>query len=96
MTNKKRIRSGKQKAQIAIAALSKEETINQIASNNKIHTTQIRRWRDKLQNGAEIIFNDSQEKLIKEKNELIEELYKQIGKQKVEIDWLKKNFKIIN
>lgn len=34
--------------------------------------------------------DDSHKQEIKEKDHLIEELYKQVGKHKVELDWLKK------
>ena len=38
----------------------------------------------------EIIFSGKPNSALKEKNELIEELYKQVGQLKVELDWLKK------
>lgn len=90
------MRSAKAKAQIGIAALSNQSTINEIASKNNIHPTQVRRWRDKIQNEAESLFTDNHQKAIAEKDKQMEELYKQIGQQKVEADWLKKKFGIIH
>jgi hypothetical protein len=34
--------------------------------------------------------DDSHKKVIQEKDHLIDELYKQVGKHKVELDWMKK------
>jgi len=96
MKNQKIMRSAKAKAQIGIAALSNQSTINEIASKNNIHPTQVRRWRDKIQNEAESLFTDNHQKAIAEKDKQMEELYKQIGQQKVEADWLKKKFGIIH
>ncbi len=96
MKNKKVIRNSKVKAQIGLIALTNKKTINEIASDNNIHPTQVRRWRDKIQEGIESIFTDNHQKTIADKNAQIEELYKQIGQQKVEVDWLKKKFGILN
>ena len=35
-------------------------------------------------------FSEKKERQEKDQNELIDELYKKIGQQKVELDWLKK------
>ena len=43
-----------------------------------------------------IIFSEQQLKKDNEKDELIDELYKQIGQLKVEIDWLKKKSELFS
>ena len=43
-----------------------------------------------LNKGAIGLFEKKNGKAKKDEGKLIEELYKQIGQQKVEIDWLKK------
>lgn len=78
------------KAKVALEATKGVETTGQLASRFSVHPTQIGVWRQKLINGIERIFSD-REKIDKEKDrEFVDELYKQIGKQKIEIDWLKK------
>ena len=78
------------KAQVALEAIKEILTIAQISSQYGIHGTQVRQWKKEA---ARILlegFSDKRTKDTKEQEELIEELYKQIGQQKVEIDWLKK------
>ncbi len=81
-----------QKAAIALAALKEEKTINQIASENELHPTQVRRWRDALKANAEDIFLQSN---IKTKSgsisqSEIDELHRVIGIRDAELEWLKK------
>lgn len=80
------------KAKVALEANKGVETTGQLASRFSVHPTQIGVWKQKLINGIERIFSD-REKIDKEKDrEFVDELYKQIGKQKIEIDWLKKRW----
>jgi transposase-like protein len=81
-----------QKAAIALAALKEEKTINQIASENELHPTQVRRWRDALKANAQDIFLQSN---IKTKSgsisqSEIDELHRVIGIRDAELEWLKK------
>lgn len=66
------------------------QTINSICSKYSVHPTQARRWKEQLSENINCLFEKSTNNEIKEKDKLIEELYKQIGKSKVELDWLKK------
>ncbi len=67
-----------------------EQTISLIYFKHSIHPTQARKWKDQLSDNINSVFNNSANNPIKEKDKLIEELYKQIGQLKVELDWLKK------
>lgn len=65
--------------------------MSQVCSRFGIHPTQARRWKEKALQVLEHSFDGNGiEAKVKEKDQLIEELYKQIGKLKVEVDWLKK------
>ncbi len=83
------------KAKIALEALKEQKTIAELASIYGVHTTQIKQWKQQaialLQEG----FSDKRKHYEQDKAELIEDLYKQIGKQKVANDWLKKKIGII-
>jgi putative transposase len=78
------------KARVALDAVKGEKTMAQIASEYSIHPNQIRLWRQKLLKGLPELFSDRPERRRQEHEQLQEELYKQIGQLKVELDWLKK------
>lgn len=78
------------KAKIAIEALKEEKTTAELASKYEVHPTQIRKWRSVLQDEASRLFERKGDKSKDDNQKLIEELYRQIGQQKVELDWLKK------
>ena len=78
------------KKQVALALLRGEKTLNEIASEYGIHPTQADKWKQQLLSGIEKIFSEGLKDEEKEREKLIEELYKQIGQLKVESDWLKK------
>jgi len=80
------------KAKVALEAAKGAETTGQLASRFSVHPTQIGVWKKKLLEGLERIFSDK-DKIDKEKDRaFVDELYKQIGKQKIEIEWLKKRW----
>ena len=73
-------------------ALSQLKTIAEIASTYKLHPSQVAKWKSQLKNNAEALFTDGRQKQRESKNseEVNDELYQQIGKLKVELDWMKK------
>jgi transposase len=78
------------KTQVALEALKEVVTIAQLSAQRGVHSAQIQKWKKEA---LEILlegFSDKRNKNIKEQEALVEELYKQIGQQKVELDWLKK------
>ncbi len=89
-------RTAKYKAKVALQALSKLNTVTQLSSKYQIHHSLISRWRAKIETEAESLFNSNNQKVIRDKEEIIEELYKQIGQLKVELDWLKKKSNFIS
>jgi transposase len=79
------------KAQVAIEALKEQKTLNQISVEYGVHQNQISLWKKELIGKASEIFDSEHKKI---DPELIEDvkapLYKEIGKLKVENDFLKK------
>lgn len=82
--------SGNFKGKVAIEAVKEERTLAELSSQYEIHANQIRNWKTQLIQRAGELFEDNRKKNDKDKDALIEELYKQVGQLKVELDWLKK------
>ena len=78
------------KAQVALAAIKEEKTITELAGLYGVHATQITKWKKQALDSLSEIFSNKQERRSQEEHENTEELYRQIGKQKVEIEFLKK------
>ena len=80
------------KAKVALEAIREEETIVELASRYGVHPTQIKKWKKTATEEIVELFKNGRQKGggEKEKNLFIEELYKEIGQLKVELDWLKK------
>ena len=67
-----------------------------ITSKYTIHISQVNGWKKQFKRGIAEIFRDKRRKDETERETLIDELYKQIGQQKVEIDFLKKKSKLFS
>lgn len=78
------------KARVALEAIRGEKTIAQVAAEYGVHPNQIRQWRQKLLDELPQLFSDCRKSAEKDGEELQDELYRQIGQLKVELDWLKK------
>jgi len=83
------------KARVALEALRGEKTMAQLSSEFGVHVNQIRQWRQKLLDELPSLFSDRRSRKEKEGEELLSELYRQIGQLKVEVDWLKKKSQML-
>ena len=78
------------RAKVALEAVKGERTLAELSSEFGIHSNQIRKWRKHLLETLPDLFTDRKKKKDKDQEELVSELYRQIGQLKVELDWLKK------
>ena len=89
MARKRKAHSAAFKAQVALAAVRGDKTVNELASQFGVHPTLIHEWKKKLLAGAEAVFA-SGAKATGPPEDKTAELYEQIGRLKVELDWVKK------
>lgn len=83
------------KAKVAIEAMKEEKTSAELASQYQVHPEQIRKWKGMVLQGVVDLFTEKRATREAGKDELIEELYKEIGQLKVELDWLKKKVGLV-
>lgn len=92
MARKRRSFSPSFKAKVALEAIKGVKTIAEIAQKHKLHATQINLWKKQLLDGAEDVFLDGKTRTPPKSTDEPEsaELYEQIGRLKVQLEWLKK------
>ena len=78
------------KGKVALEALKEEKTSAELANEHQVHPGQIRNWKATVSKRVTELFVGKKKKEEQDKDELIEELYRQVGQLKVELDWLKK------
>ena len=92
MARRRKVHSAAFKAKVALAAVKELETVSQLASAHGIHPTQIHQWKKQLLEGAEGVFSNGpgRKRSGDEDDCSVEELYEQIGRLKMQLEWLKK------
>jgi putative transposase len=91
MARTRRRFDGNFKSKVALEAIRGLKTISEIAKQFKVHPNQVTTWKKQLLGGASQVFEDGSVSSKKENDEpQAAELYEQIGRLKVELEWLKK------
>ena len=90
MTKKRKKYSGQFKFKIALEAVKGQVTINEIASSNNIHPNQVSTWKKQLLVEGPTVFGQQTAKKLQEQTAREAELFEQIGRLKMELEWLKK------
>jgi transposase len=92
MAKKRKVHSPAFKAQVALAAHKGDKTINELAGHYSVHPTLIHGWKKHLIVGAEGLFaGPVQAQAASADAEARQaELFEQIGRLKMELEWLKK------
>ena len=90
MKRQRRQYSADWKAKVALEAIKGQRTVQEIASHYEVHPTLVTHWKKQLLEGAAEIFSNGKRAAADADQELKAELYQQIEKLQVEVDWLKK------
>ena len=78
------------KAKVAIEALKGDRTVNEIAAEFEVHPTQVNNWKKQLLSSSSDVFGTRRQQQSEDFEVERDKLYSQIGRLKVEVDWLKK------
>ena len=90
MTKKRKKYSSQFKFKVALEAVKGQITINEIASSNNIHPNQVSTWKKQLLVEGSTVFGQQAAKQLQEQTAREAELFEQIGRLKMELEWLKK------
>ena len=88
--------SPKFKAKVAVEAIRGERTLSQLASQFHVHPVQIGQWRKQALEQLADVFVDGRKSKPAGTDVEKDALYEEIGRLKVELDWLKKKVGLLD
>ena len=90
MLNGKRKQHNAQfKFKVALEAAKGLKTVNQLAAEYQLHPSQVSQWKTQLLQEGEAVFTTRKRRAPQPEAQTTE-LYEQIGRLKMEVEWLKK------
>ena len=90
MKGKRKQHTAAFKAQVALAAVKGDQTVNELASRYGVHPTLIHAWKKQLLAGADQVFRNGSKAVTADAEAEKAELFEQIGRLKMELEWLQK------
>ena len=90
MAGKRKVHTAAFKARVALAALKADRTVNELAGQFDVHPTLIHAWKKQLLAGAEEVFTGPAKAASVDAEARQAELFEQIGRLKMELEWVKK------
>jgi len=90
MTKQRRRYTAGFKFQVALEAAKGDKTLNELASGYGVHPNQIGNWKRTLLEEGASLFNRQSARQQRAQEALQAELYEQIGRLQMELEWLKK------
>lgn len=90
MSQKRRKHSDTFKFKVALEAVKGMQTINEIASAYNLHPNQVSSWKKRLLAAGPTVFSQGDGGQQQAQAEQEAALYEQIGRLKMELEWLKK------
>ena len=80
---------------MALEAIKEQRTVNEIAALYEVHPVQVSQWKKQAREGLADLFSAGRVRDEKDDEALRDRLYQEIGQLKVELDWLKKKFRLL-
>lgn len=90
MTKKRRQYSPEYKFKTALEAAKGTKTLSEMSSDTGVHPNQISQWKGQLLDNGPSLFRRNDARQQRKQEQLEAELYEQIGRLKMELEWLKK------
>lgn len=90
MTKQRRRYSADFKFRVALEAAKGDKTLNELASGYGVHPNQIGDWKRTLLKDGASLFSSQSARQQRAQEALQAELYEQIGRLQMELEWLKK------
>jgi len=82
------------KKEVALEALKEQNTVNEIAAKYGISSSMVSNWKKSFVSGGLSKEVKQLKKELEEAKQVIEETYKELGKTKMENEFLKKNLNL--
>ena len=90
MSKKRRLHSPDLKAKVGLEALKGIEPVHAIAAKYQVHPVQVGQWKKEVAERLPEVFARKTDKDAQEAQEREKELFEEIGRLKMELEWLKK------
>lgn len=87
---KRKVYSAEFKAKVGLEAIRGVKTTNEIGQAYGVHPVQVGQWKKEILEGAGKLFEKTRGRKKESEGEAPERLYSEIGRLKMELDWLKK------
>ena len=92
MTTRRRF-TGEFKARVALEALRGDKTVQEIASQHKVHPNQVSTWKRQAVDGLSAVFSNGADHERQDREVEIRDLHAKIGELTVERDFLSRGLK---
>jgi len=90
MTQKRKRYKNDFKLEVGIEALKEKSTLSSLASKYEVHASQITKWKKEVESSLLELLDSGKKPNIKDQEKLVQQLFEQIGKLNMELEWLKK------
>ena len=96
MGPKRRKHSAEFKFKVALEAVKEQRTVSQLASEYKVHPNQISTWKKQLLSTGGRLFSRPNRRSEQAQGAQEAELYEQIGRLKMELEWVEKKAALLD
>lgn len=90
MSKKRRRFSPEFKFRVALEAAKGQRTLSELSSEFSVHPNQVSQWKRQLLESGADVFGQNGAKEQRDQPAVEAELYEQIGRLKMELEWVKK------